>query len=143
MFLKAWVIMAMISKGNDLLNSEQMYSWAQLQKLHSWANSYIQHMYLKAHLHGSNLRALECQYLEKRGPNIQNYVSNGNDNITSFAFIACGRCTSAMRYNIIMHDRAARTAYTNVRSIEQQLASYDGKLGRFERRRWKEEEDYQ
>ena len=25
-------------------------------------------MLLKVHLHGSNLRTLECQYLEKRGP---------------------------------------------------------------------------
>ena len=69
-----------------------------------------------------DLRALECQYLEKRGPNIQDYVSNGNDNITSFAFIACGRCTSAMRYNIIMHDRA-RAYRIYKRAIDRTAAS--------------------
>ena len=42
--------------------------------------------YLKAHLHGSNLRALECQYLEKRGPKIQDYAISCNSNITSFIF---------------------------------------------------------
>ena len=41
---------------------------------------------LKAHLHGSNLRALECQYLEKRGPKIQDYAISCNSNITSFIF---------------------------------------------------------
>ena len=38
---------------------------------------------LKAHLHGSNLHALECQYLEKRSPKIQDYVISCNSNITS------------------------------------------------------------
>ena len=37
-------------------------------------------------LHGSNLRVLECQYLEKRGPKIQDYVISCNSNITSFVF---------------------------------------------------------
>ena len=47
----------------------------------------IHHIRLKVHLHGSNLRVLECQYLEKRGPKIQDYLISCNSNITSFIFI--------------------------------------------------------
>ena len=46
----------------------------------------VRHNRLKAHLHGSNLRVLECQYLEKRGPKIQDYVISCNSDITSFVF---------------------------------------------------------
>ena len=50
---------------------------------------YLALMYiLKVHLHGSNLRTLECQYLEKHGPKIQGYVISCNSNITSFVFIS-------------------------------------------------------
>ena len=42
---------------------------------------------LKAHLHGSNLcGVLECQYLEKHGPKIQDYTISCNSNITSLIF---------------------------------------------------------
>ena len=44
------------------------------------------HEALKAHLHGSNLRTLECHYLEKHGPKIQDYAISCNSNITSFIF---------------------------------------------------------
>ena len=43
---------------------------------------------LKAHLHGSNLHALECQYLEKRGPKVQDYIISCNSNITSFQVLS-------------------------------------------------------
>ncbi len=43
---------------------------------------------LKAHLHGSSSRMLECQYFEKSGSIIQDYVISCNSNITSFIFIS-------------------------------------------------------
>ena len=43
---------------------------------------------LKAHLHGSNLHALECHYFENRGPKIQDYIISCNSNITSFQVLS-------------------------------------------------------
>ena len=43
---------------------------------------------LKVHQHGRNLCGSECQYLEKCGPKIQDYVIGCNSNITSLVFIS-------------------------------------------------------
>ena len=52
---------------------------------------------------GSNLRALECQYLEKRGQKIQDYIISYNSNITLFVFISSTIVLSTTDYSRRMH----------------------------------------
>ncbi len=61
---------------------------------------------LKVHLHRSSLHTLECQYLEKSGSIIQDYVISYNSNITSFIFISSTKYYQGL-LSSVSHEKAS------------------------------------